>query len=56
MKGFRNWIEEQTGKRIEWNPVYVGSRGGRTVYEIQFEDGTTKDYFIDYEDELVEPV
>ena len=47
--GFRNWIEAIIGKRMAFPPVYVGSKGGRRIYCIQFEDGTEADYYIDFD-------
>lgn len=48
-KYLRNWLEEVIGKQIAFSPVYVGSKGGRKIYEVVFEDGTNKDYFIDFD-------
>lgn len=56
MKRFRNWMEEQAGKRLGWQPLLVGSRGGRNVYAIRFEDGTEEDYFIDFDAKQLELV
>ena len=56
MKRFRNWMEEQTGKRLGWQPLLVGSRGGRNVYAIRFEDGSEEDYFIDFDAKQLELV
>lgn len=47
MRKASNWIEKQTGKKMRWSPVFVGTKDGREVYAIMFEDGTEKDYFID---------
>lgn len=46
---FRNWIEKSLEKRIAFVPIYVGSKGGRKLYSITFEDGTEKDFYIDFE-------
>lgn len=51
---FRNWIEQATGKRVAWHPVYVGSKGGRRIYAVMFEDGTEADYYIDFDRQTVE--
>lgn len=45
----RNWIEEATGKRIAWSPVCIGSKGGRKLYVVTFEDGTEAGYYIDFD-------
>lgn len=50
----RNWIEEAIGKQIAWSPVCVGSKGGRTLYVIQFINGTEADYFIDFDHHIIE--
>lgn len=52
----RNWIERKTGKRWAWYPVKIGCKGGRDVYSIDWEDGTTQDYYIDFEAEEIEEV
>ena len=60
MMNFRNWIEKSLEKRIAFVPIisfsnaitlyiYVGSKGGRKLYSITFEDGTEKDFYIDFE-------
>ena len=55
MEILRNWIEKAIGKQWVWPPVYVGrAHGGREVYEIDWSDGTTGKYFIDFEDETIE--
>lgn len=52
----RNWLERALGKRMAFTrPIPIGSKGGRAVYAIDFEDGTNGDYFIDFEQETVEP-
>ena len=51
---FRNWIEYAIGKRYIWSPVYVGTVGGRKVYNIDWADGTSGDYFIDFEHQTIE--
>lgn len=56
MKTFRNWIEESLESRITGSPVYVGSRGGRKVYEVTTEDGSSNDYFIDFDSKTIEEV
>ena len=50
----RNWIEKKIGKRYRWYPVKVGTKGGRDLYNIEWEDGTMQDYFIDWEAEEIE--
>lgn len=53
-KKLRNWIEHKLGKRLGWRPVMVMVKGGRKIYSITFEDGTEKDYYIDFEKEEIE--
>lgn len=50
----RNWIEQAIGKQFAWSPVYVGTVGGRKVYNIDWADGTSGDYFIDFEHQTIE--
>ncbi len=50
----RNWIEKALGKQIAWRPVCIGSKGGRKLYAITFEDGTEGAYFIDYDHKTIE--
>lgn len=54
MTTFRNWIEERLESKITGSPVYVGSRGGRKVYEVTTEDGSSNDYFIDFDSKTIE--
>lgn len=54
MENLRNWIEKAFGKRIIWCPVCVGYKGGRALYEVDFEDGTTADCFIDFIEKTIE--
>lgn len=54
MKIYRNWIEEALRARIVWSPVNVGYRGGRKVYEVTTEDGSSNDYFIDFDSKTIE--
>lgn len=51
-----NWIEQALGRRITSVTRCLGIRGGRKYYEITFKDGSTKDYFIDYDNQTVEEV
>lgn len=53
---FRNWIEESLQKRIQYVTRCLGSRGGRKYYEVTLEDGSSKDYFIDFDKKLIEEV
>lgn len=55
MAKYRNWLEEIIRSRISGTPIYIGTRGGRKVYEVIFEDGTLKDYYIDFEAQTAEP-
>lgn len=52
----RNWIESSLKRRISGSPVYVGRRGGRKCYEVNLEDGTSKDYYIDFDNKTIEEV
>lgn len=52
----RNWIEEALERRIEWQPIYVGKKGGRKIYNIIFENGSEADYYIDYDRQTIEEV
>lgn len=51
---FRNWIEQALEKRITFSPVCVGSKGGRNIYAVTFEDGTETDYYIDFDRKTIE--
>lgn len=51
---FRNWIEQALEKRITFSPVCVGSKGGRNIYAVTFEDGTEADYYIDFDRKTIE--
>lgn len=55
MATYRNWLEEIIRSRISGTPIYIGTRGGRKVYEVIFEDGSIKDYYIDFEAQTAEP-
>ena len=50
----RNWIEEAIGKQIAWSPVFIGRKGGRKLYAIQFMDGTEAEYFINFDNHTIE--
>lgn len=50
----RNWIEETLKKEIAWSPYFVGWKNGRRLYTIRFNDGTEKDYFIDFDSKTIE--
>lgn len=54
MKQYRNWIEEELKKRISFQPVNIGTKGGRKIYTIEFEDGDSKEYYIDFEQKTIE--
>ena len=49
----RNWIEKAIGKQWCWPPVCIGTKHGRERYEIDWTDGTTGHYFIDFENETI---
>jgi hypothetical protein len=53
-KGFCNWIEVATGKQVQFSPVNIGYKHGRPCYAINFVDGTSGDYYIDFEDREIE--
>ena len=44
----RNWIERAIGKRWASPPVKVGVKHGMALFEIDWADGTTARYFINY--------
>ena len=50
------FIKQALGKTPTFSPRYVGQRGGRKVYEVTFYDGTSKDYYIDFDNETIEEV
>ena len=50
----RNWMEKAIGKRLGFSPVCIGSKGGRKIYALRFEDGTEADYFIDFDRQEIE--
>ena len=50
----RNWIEKALGKQIAWRPCCIGSKSGRKLYAVSFEDGTEGAYFIDFENQTIE--
>ena len=52
----RNWIEKAIGKQWIWPPVKVGRKSGREYYIIDWADGTSGDYWIDWEAEEIEEV
>lgn len=54
MEKLRNWIEETLKKEIAWSPCFVGWKNGRRLYTIRFDDGTEKDYFIDFDNKTIE--
>lgn len=57
MKKFRNWIEEAIEARLAFTqPTFTGYRGGRKCYELMLENGTRREYFIDFEKQTIEAV
>ena len=56
MKTYRNWIEETLKRVIAKSPIYVGEKNGRKIYEIMFLDLSTKDYYIDFDNYIIEEV
>lgn len=54
-KKFRNWIEKKVGKQMSnMKPTKVGYRHGRPCYSVDFIDGTSDDYFIDFDKKEIE--
>lgn len=51
---YRNWIEKALGKQTRWEPVRIGMRGGRDLYDVEFTDGTEGTYYIDFERKTIE--
>lgn len=49
-----HWIEKAIGKKMMWNPVLIGRKFGRNLYTICWWDGTEGDYFIDFDNKLIE--
>lgn len=52
----RNWIEKAVGKQWASPPVHAGYKGHREVFEIDWADGTSQSYFIDWEEKRIEEV
>lgn len=50
----RNWLEEAIKKQLSRFPVCIGYKCGRKYYALDFTDGTSGDYFIDFEKKEVE--
>lgn len=50
----RNWIEEALGTRYAWFPICVGMKGHRKVFVIDFENGHSGHYFIDFENREIQ--
>lgn len=53
---YRNWIERELKRTIAKSPIYVGERNGKKCYEVMFLDFTTKDYYIDFDNYVIEEV
>lgn len=52
----RNWIERAIGKQFIWSPVCIGRKGHRKVYAIDWVDGTSGRYYIDFDEQTIETV
>lgn len=50
-----NWLDKLTGNAVAW-VCHGGYIRGRHYYVVVFEDGTDKDYFIDFERKTAEEV
>lgn len=50
-----NWLDKLTGNAVAW-VTPVGYRHGRKVYAVVFEDGSEKDYYVDFERKTAEEV
>lgn len=51
----RNWIEKKVGKQMSnTKPTKIGYKHGRPCYSIDFTDGTSDDYFIDFDKKEIE--
>lgn len=54
-KNLRNWIEKKVGKQMSnMKPTKIGYRHGRPYYSVDFVDGTSDDYFIDFDKKEIE--
>ena len=54
-KNLRNWIEKRVGKQMSsMKPTKIGYKHGRPYYSVDFIDGTSDDYFIDFDKEEIE--
>ena len=52
----RNWIEKAIGKQWVSPPCCVGKKGHLDVYEIDWVDGTSQSYFIEWEQKTIREV
>lgn len=52
----RNWIEKAIG--VQWinPPVLCGYRSGRSYYAIDWCNGTHGEYYIDFENHIIETI
>lgn len=54
-KNLRNWIEKKVGKQMSsMKPTKIGYKHGRPYYSVDFVDGTSDDYFIDFDKKEIE--
>lgn len=54
-KNLRNWIEKKVGKQMSnMKPTKIGYKHGRPYYSVDFVDGTSDDYFIDFNKKEIE--
>ena len=49
-----SWIELRFGKRLRWWPSRTGWKNGREYFTLEFMDGTTGDYHINFGDQTLE--
>lgn len=50
----REWLEEVLDKQIKFGPAMVSIKNCKEVYSIEFEDGEEKEYYIDFENRMIE--
>lgn len=52
----RNWIEKAIGTQWLWPPVLCGYINGRPYYTIDWGNGDSDEYYIDFNSHIIEPV
>ena len=50
------WIEEALHRRLVWSPVLVNENSKRPIYSLQFENGESGDYYINFKHKFIEEV